>query len=89
MRGKQTPVTTFNEDTNGVLPKHQKEHPKLLKKILCQLLHPVTVQQLEASNKQIGEEIYLTEAKVSTAIKSLKAGKASGENNIRPEMLRL
>ena len=54
----------------------------------CQLLNPVTVQHLETSEEQIGEEIYLTEAEVSTAIKSLKAGKVRGEDDIRPEILK-
>ena len=52
------------------------------------LLNPVTVQQLETSKEQIGKEIHLTEAEVSTAIKSLKAGKAHGEDDIRPKMLK-
>ena len=43
---------------------------------------------METSEKQIGYEIYLTKAKVSTAIKSLKAGKAPGEDDIRPKMLK-
>ena len=36
---------------------------------------------------QIGEEIHLTKVKVSTAIKTLKAGKALGEDNIQLKML--
>ena len=37
---------------------------------------------METSEEQIGKEIHLTEAEVSTAIKSLKAGKAPGGNVI-------
>ena len=36
----------------------------------------------------MGEDIHLTEAEVSTAIKSLKAGKARDEDDIRPKRLK-
>ena len=42
---------------------------------------------METSEEQIGEEIHPTEAEVSTAIKSLKAGKAPGEDDIQPKMM--
>ena len=37
---------------------------------------------METSQKQIGEEIYLTEVEARTAIKSLKAGIALGKDEI-------
>ena len=43
---------------------------------------------METSKEQIGKEIHLTEAEVSTAIKYLNAGKAPGENDIRPKVLK-
>ena len=42
---------------------------------------------MERSKEQIGEEIYLTDAEVSTTIKSLKVGKVPGEDDDQPEML--
>ena len=67
LRGKQTPVATFIEDTNGVFLKHQKGILNRWREYLCDLLNPVTVQHLETSEEQIDEEIHLTEAEVSTA----------------------
>ena len=43
---------------------------------------------MDTSKEQIGKKIYLTETEVSTAIKSLKAGKTPGEYDIRFEMLK-
>ena len=81
-RSKGTPVATFIEDTNGVLPKHQKVILNRWREYFCEFLNPVRVQQLETSEEQIGEEIHLIETEVSTAIKSLKAGKAPSEDDI-------
>ena len=88
MRGKQTPLATFVKDINGVLIKHQKNILNCWREYFCQLLNSVTVQHLETSEEQFGEEIYLTEAEVSKAIKSLKTEKAPGKGDIRPKRLR-
>ena len=76
LRGKQTPIATFIEGANSVLLKRQKGILNCWGEYFFELLNPVTVQHLEISEEQIREESYLAEAKVSTAIKSLKAGKA-------------
>ena len=79
-RGKRTPVATFIKDTNSVLQKHQEGILNRWREYFCELLNPVTAQHLEASEEKIGDKIHLTEAKVRTAIKSLKTGKAFGKD---------
>ena len=88
MRGKQTPIAIFIENTNGLLLKHQKSILNCWREYFCELLNPVTIQYLETSEEQIDEEIHLTKAEVSTTIRSLKAGKPTGKDDIRPEMLK-
>ena len=88
LHGKQTPIATFIENTNGVLFKHQNGILNCWREYFCELLNPVTVQHLETSEKQIGEEIYLTKAEENTTIKFLKVVKGSGDDDIRPEMLK-
>ena len=80
--GKQTLVATFIENTNSMLLKHQTGILNCWKKHFCEFLNPVTVQHMETSEEQIGETIYLTEVEVRTTIKSLKASKAPGEDDI-------
>ena len=70
---------------NDVLLNYQKGILNCWREYFCELLNLLTVQHLETSEEQIGEEIHLTEA----AIKSLKTGKAFGEDDIRPKMLKV
>ena len=87
-RAKQTLVATFIKNANSALPKHQKGIQNCWRNYFYELLNTVTVQHLEKFEEQI-EEVYLTETEVSTLIKSLKAGKTFGEDDIRPKMLKV
>ena len=52
------------------------------------LLNPVDATPIQIHEEQVGEDIQITEADVNAVIKSLKTGKAPGEDDIRPEMLK-
>ena len=82
MRGKRIHVVTFVENANGVLLKHQNDTLNCWREYFCEHLNTVTVQHLETSEEQTNEEIYLTEAEVSTTIKSLKAGKVPDKDDL-------
>ena len=53
-----------------------------LRECVSEFLNPITVQHLKKSEEHISEEIHLTKVEVSTAIISLKAGKAPGKGDI-------
>ena len=52
------------------------------------LLNPVDATPIQIHDEQVGEDMQITEADVNAVIKSLKSGKAPGEDDIRPEMLK-
>ena len=52
------------------------------------LLNPVRTTTFDTQEIHFGEESNLTAAEISMAIRSLKSGKAAGEDEIRPEMLK-
>ena len=52
------------------------------------LLNPVDATPTQIHEEQVGEGIQITKADVNAVIKSLKTGKAPGEDDIRPEMLK-
>ena len=88
LRGKRSTAPTFVEDSNGAILQHQNEILNRWREYFCDLLNPVEVHTTEAHDETINEELHLTEAEVNSAIKSLKAGKAPGVDDIRPEMLK-
>ena len=51
-------------------------------------LNPVDAAPTPIYKEQVGEDIQITEADVNAVIKLLKTGKAPGEDDNRPEMLK-
>ena len=70
LRGKRSKAATFIEDSKGVVLKHQDHILHRWREYFSNLLNPVTVMPAET----LGEESQLTEAEITSAIKSLKAG---------------
>ena len=87
-RGKRSQAAFFIEDSNGVT---LKDHDAILtrwREYLSNLLNPVDATSMQIHEEQVGEDIQTTEADVNAVIKSLKTGKAPGEDDNRPEMLK-
>ena len=52
------------------------------------IINPVDATPIQIHEEQVGEDIQITEADVNAVIKSLKTGKAPGEDDIRFVMLK-
>ena len=84
LREKRSRAAFFIEDSNGVT---LQDHDAILNRwrdYFSDLLNPVDATPIQIHEEQVGEDIQITEA----VIKSLKTGKAPGEDDIRPEMLK-
>ena len=60
------------------------------KEYFSDLLNPVDTDAtpIQIRKEQVGEDIQIIEEDVNAVFKSLKTGKAPGEDDIRPEMLK-
>ena len=88
MRGKRSLAAFFIEGSNGVTLKNQDATLIRWREYFSDRLNPVDATSTQIHEEQIGEDIQVTEADVNAVIKSLKTEKASGEDDIRPEMLK-
>ena len=88
LRGKRFRAALFIEDSNGVTLKNQDAILNRWREYFSDLLNPVDATPIQIHEEQVGEDIQITEADVNAVIKSLKTGKAPGEDDIRPEMLK-
>ena len=87
MRGKRSRAAFFIEDSTGVTLKDQDAILNRWRDYFSDLLNPVNATPIQIHEEQVGEDIHITEADVNAVIKSLKTGKAPGEDDIIPEML--
>ena len=85
---KRSRAAFFIEDSNGVTLKDQDAILNRWRDYFSDLLNPVNATPIQIHEEQVGEDIQITEADVNAVIKSLKTGKAPGEDDIRPEMLK-
>ena len=88
LRGKRSRAALFIEDSNGVTLKDQDAILNRWRDYFSDLLHPVDATPIQIHEEQLGKDFQITEADVNAVIKSLKTGKAPGEDDIRPEMLK-
>ena len=88
LRGKRSRAALFIEYSNGVTLKDQDAILNRWRDYFSDLLNPVNATPTQIHEKQVGEDSQITEADVNAVIESLKAGKAPGEDDIRPEMLK-
>ena len=85
---KRSQAAFLIEGSNGVPLKDQDAILNRWREYFSDLLNPVDVTSTQIFEEQVGENIQITEADVNAVIKSLKTGKAPGEDDIIPEMLK-
>ena len=88
LRGKRSQAAFFIAGSNDVTLKDQDAILNQWREYFSDLLDPVDATSTQIHEEQVGEDIQITEADVNAVIKSLKTGKAPGEDDIRPEMLK-
>ena len=87
LRGKRSQAAFFIEGSNGITLKDQDANMNRWRDYLSDLLNPVNATSTKIHEEQVGEDIQITAPDVNAVIKSLKNGKARGEDDMRPEML--
>ena len=77
------------KDSAGNSPTDEKEIVSRWREYFEDLWNPVKASTRDAHEvTHLGEEEVFTAAEVATAIKGIKSGKAAGEDEIRPEMVK-
>jgi len=86
-KGCSPPVTAIR-DAHGHLLTESQDILRRWKEYFSDLLNPVTLHQNSSRLVQRGGSLDMSVAEVERAVKSLKAGKAAGIDELRPEMLK-
>ena len=87
LRGKRSQAAFLTNGSNGVTLKDQDAIFSRWRDYFSDLLNPVDATSTQIHEEQVGEDTQITEAYVNAVIKSLKTGKALGDDDIRPDLL--
>ena len=89
LRGKRSSITYSIKDSDGNILTDENEILSRWREYFEDLLNPVKASTRDTHEvTHLGEDQVFTAAEVATAIKGIKSGKAAGEDEIRPEMLK-
>ena len=89
LRGKRSSITYSIKDSDGNILTDENEILLRWREYFENILNPVKASTCDTHEvTQLGEEEFFTAAEVATAITGKKSGKAAGEDEIRPEMLK-
>ena len=89
LRGKRSSITYSIKDSDGNILTDENEILSRWREYFEDLLNPVKASTRDTHEvTHLGEDEVFTAAEVATAIKGIKSGKAAGEDEIRPEMLK-
>ena len=89
LRGKRSSITYSIKDSDGNILTDENEILLRWREYFEDLLNPVKASTRDTHEvTHLGEDEVFTAAEVATAIKEIKSGKAAGEDEIRPEMLK-
>ena len=87
--GKRSSITYAIKDSDSNILTDENEILSQWRKYFEDLLNHVEASTRDTYKvTHLGEDEIFTAAEVATAIKGIKSGKAAGENEIRPEMLK-
>ena len=89
LRGKRSSITYFIKDSAGNILTDENEILSRLREYFEYLLNLVKASTRDTHKvTYLGEDEVFTAVEVATEIKGIKSGKAAGEDEIRPEILK-